>query len=77
MSKIEGLNKAAVIGAGLMGHGVAVDFVKTGYETWMYNTRDESSKLAMKRVRVALDRFVEGELMTKAEADAAYSVPSP
>ena len=44
MEKVEGINKVAIIGAGLMGFGIGVDFARAGYETWLYNTREESSR---------------------------------
>ena len=55
MEKVDGVNKVAVIGAGLMGVGIGVDFARAGYETWLYNTREETSRLSMSRARKALD----------------------
>jgi 3-hydroxybutyryl-CoA dehydrogenase len=72
MEKVTGINKVAVIGAGLMGFGVGVDFARAGYETWLYNTRAETSRESMMRCREAIDLFVEGELMTSEEANVAY-----
>jgi 3-hydroxybutyryl-CoA dehydrogenase len=72
MEKVSGINKVAVIGAGLMGFGIGVDFARAGYETWLYNTRVETSREAMIRCREALNLFVEGELMSAEEANAAY-----
>ncbi|MBI2910376.1 MAG: 3-hydroxyacyl-CoA dehydrogenase family protein [Chloroflexi bacterium] len=73
MAKVSGINKVAVIGAGLMGFGIGVDFARAGYEVWLYNTRDETSQLAMKRARGAFDRMVEGELLAVSEANAGYA----
>ena len=71
MEKIEGINKVAIIGAGLMGFGIGIDFARAGYETWLYNTREESSRQAMQNAREALDLFIEAGMMTKeAVADA-------
>jgi 3-hydroxybutyryl-CoA dehydrogenase len=72
MKKIEGINKVAIIGAGLMGYGIGVDFIRAGYPTWLYNTREESSRGSMMRARKALDLFVEAAMMTAGEADEAY-----
>jgi 3-hydroxybutyryl-CoA dehydrogenase len=77
MEKIDGINKVAIIGAGLMGFGIGVDFARAGYETWLYNTRKETSRKAMERARKALDRFVETEMMTAGEADQAYACLHP
>ncbi|MBN1685094.1 MAG: 3-hydroxyacyl-CoA dehydrogenase family protein, partial [Spirochaetales bacterium] len=72
MKSNTGIKKVAVIGAGLMGHGIGVDFALGGYDTWYYNRQERTSERAMKRARLALDRFVEAGLVTKADADRAY-----
>jgi 3-hydroxybutyryl-CoA dehydrogenase len=77
MEKIEGINKVAIIGAGLMGYGIGVDFVRAGYETWLFNTREETSRQSMERARKALDLFVEAGMMTAAEADTAFGLFHP
>jgi len=71
--KEEGIERVAVIGAGLMGFGVAVEFARFGYQVNMYNTREETSQQAMRQAREALDLMAETELITGEEADAAYS----
>jgi len=70
--KEAGIERVAVIGAGLMGFGVAVEFARFGYQVSVYNTREETSKQAMKQAREALDLMAETELITGDEADAAY-----
>jgi 3-hydroxybutyryl-CoA dehydrogenase len=77
MEKIEGVNKIAIIGAGLMGYGIGVDFIRAGYPTWLYNTREETSRLSMEKARKALNLFVEAGMMTAAEADIAYGLLHP
>jgi len=73
MTKEPGINKVAVIGAGLMGFGIGVDFARAGYEVTLWNTKAETSKQAMERARTALDRMVEAKVTTKSEANAAYA----
>jgi len=70
--KEPGIEKVAVIGAGLMGFGVGVEFARFGYDVTLYNRREETSREAMERSREALDLMAETELITAAEADAAY-----
>jgi 3-hydroxybutyryl-CoA dehydrogenase len=70
--KETGIERVAVIGAGLMGCGVAVEFARFGYEVSIYNTHEETSKQAMQQAREALDLMAETELITGEEADAAY-----
>jgi len=66
------IERVAVIGAGLMGFGVAVEFARFGYQVSIYNTREETSRQAMQQAREALDLMAETELITGEEADAAY-----
>jgi len=75
--KEAGIERVAVIGAGLMGFGVAVEFARFGYQVSIYNTREETSKRAMEQAREALDLMVETELITAEEADAAYARLNP
>jgi 3-hydroxybutyryl-CoA dehydrogenase len=75
--KEAGVERVAVIGAGLMGFGVAVEFARFGYQVNIYNTREETSKQAMQQAREALDLMAETELITGKEADAAYGRIKP
>lgn len=70
--KEPGIERVAVIGAGLMGFGVGVEFARFGHEVSLYNRREETSLEAMERSREALDLMAETELISAAEADAAY-----
>jgi 3-hydroxybutyryl-CoA dehydrogenase len=70
--KEEGIERVAVIGAGLMGFGVAVEYARFGYQVSIYNTREGTSRQAMQQAREALDLMAETELVTRDEADAAY-----
>jgi 3-hydroxybutyryl-CoA dehydrogenase len=67
------IEKVAVIGAGLMGFGVAVDFARFGYHVSIYNTKEATSKRAMEQAGEALDLMVEAELITDDVAKAAYN----
>jgi len=69
----EGLNKIAIIGAGLMGFGIGVDFARAGYDVALWNTSPATSQQAMTRARKAFDRMVEAGFMTREEADSAYA----
>jgi len=66
------IERVAVIGAGLMGFGVGVEFARFGYQVSLYNTREKSSREAMDRAYEALDLMAETELITRDEAKAAY-----
>jgi 3-hydroxybutyryl-CoA dehydrogenase len=75
--KEEGVERVGVVGAGLMGCGVAVEFARFGYQVSMYNTREETSKRAMQQAGEALDLMAETELITRDEAVAAYARLQP
>jgi len=69
--KVESIERVAVIGAGLMGFGVATEFARFGYPVSIYNTREETSRQAMAQISEALDLMVETELITAEDAKAA------
>ncbi len=64
--------RVAVIGAGLMGLGIGIEFARFGYQVSLYNTTEASSKKAMERAGEDLDLMVETQLATSDEAKAAY-----
>jgi 3-hydroxybutyryl-CoA dehydrogenase len=66
------IKRVAVIGAGLMGLGIGVEFARFGYPVKLYNTNQASSDHARQRARQDLDLMVETELISRAEARAAY-----
>ncbi|MBW2323593.1 MAG: 3-hydroxyacyl-CoA dehydrogenase family protein [Deltaproteobacteria bacterium] len=66
------IKKVAIIGAGLMGFGVGVEFARFGYDVSFYNTSEASSKKAMERAKEALGLMAETQLITANEAEAAY-----
>jgi 3-hydroxybutyryl-CoA dehydrogenase len=66
------IKRVAVIGAGLMGFGVATEFARFGYDVTMFNTRKETSQRSMGWAKEVLDLMVETELITKRNADDAY-----
>jgi 3-hydroxybutyryl-CoA dehydrogenase len=66
------IKRIAVIGAGLMGAGVAAEFARFGYETTMYNTRKETSRRALEQAKEALDLMAETKLITARQAQGAY-----
>ena len=71
--KEEGIERVAVIGAGLMGLGIGVEFARFGYEVSLYNTTEATSKKAMEQASEDLNLMVETQLLTADEARAAYN----
>ena len=70
--KDPGIDRVAIIGAGLMGFGIGVEFARFGYEVALFNRTPETSRNAMVQAREALDLMVEADLISGDEADAAY-----
>ncbi len=66
------IEKVAIIGAGLMGFGIGVEYARFGYKVSFYNTSQASSELAMQRAKEALDLMVRTELITSDLAEATY-----
>jgi 3-hydroxybutyryl-CoA dehydrogenase len=66
--KVEDIKQVAVIGAGLMGFGIAIEYARFGYNVSIYNTSKASSDKAMDLSREALDLMVETELITDMNA---------
>ncbi len=75
--KEESVKRVAVIGAGMMGFGVATEFARFGYQVSIYNTKQETSNKAMANISEALDLMVETELITSDEAKTAYGRVRP
>ncbi len=71
MPKTE-IKRVAVIGAGLMGLGIGVEFARFGYQVSLFNTSRASSDNARQRARQDIELMVETELVSRPEASAAY-----
>jgi 3-hydroxybutyryl-CoA dehydrogenase len=71
MSTPDRLHKVAVIGSGIMGHGISQVFAAAGSEVVMIGHREASLAAAMDRIRDSLGLFREHRLLSAAEAEAA------
>ena len=69
--KVEDIEKVGVVGAGLMGHGIAFAFALGGYPTIMSDLSEEALRNAMTNVKATAKLFVEEGLITNDEADDA------
>jgi 3-hydroxybutyryl-CoA dehydrogenase len=65
------LDMVAVIGNGLIGHGVAQVFAAAGKQVRLVGRSEASLDRAQARIRESLARFVAHGLATAADADAA------
>jgi len=63
--------RVAVIGAGLMGSGIAQVAAQAGYDVVLHDTSSESLDRAMKTIVESQLRFVAKQSLTEADAEAA------
>ena len=68
--KEKSIENVAIIGAGLMGFGIGLEFARFGYQVSLYNTSPASSQKTMERIRADLNLMAEAQLLTSAEAKA-------
>ena len=72
---LEEIRSIAVVGAGLMGHGIAQEFAVAGYEVTLVDTDEAVLSSAVGRIRDNLRHMVELELVdSTAAADAPERV---
>ncbi len=68
---LEEIGTVGVVGAGLMGSGIALNFALAGYDTIVCDLHDELLQGARQRIATALALFVDEELIDQSQADAA------
>jgi 3-hydroxybutyryl-CoA dehydrogenase len=61
----------AVIGSGLMGHGIAQEFAVAGYDVWLNDTSDEHLARALADITRNLAMLVDAGVVTPEQAAAA------
>lgn len=71
MAVPERLRRVAVIGNGIMGHGISQVFASAGKEVVMIGHRDESLRAALARIRDSLKMFEGHGLISEADSEAA------
>ena len=64
------IKKIAVLGAGVMGHGIAQVCAQAGYEVNLRDIKDEFVQSGISKIKKFLSGSVEKQRMTQAEADA-------
>lgn len=69
--ELEDIRRVTVVGAGLMGHGIAQEFAVAGYEVSVVDTDAQVLESVVGRVRANLRRMVELGLVESASAAAA------
>lgn len=72
--KIMEKNSVTIIGAGLMGSGIAACSTLGGYQTVLIDTTIECSLTGVNNAKQNLDQLFENQLITKAQADSAKAL---
>lgn len=67
------LRRVAVLGAGTMGHGIAQTAAAAGCEVALRDVQDAALEKGLAGIRRSLDKAVEKQKATRAEADAALA----
>lgn len=67
------ISKIGVIGAGVMGSGIAQVFAQTGCPVTMVEVKQEFIDRALKNIRSSLDRMVKKGILSLEQAEAALS----
>jgi enoyl-CoA hydratase/3-hydroxyacyl-CoA dehydrogenase len=70
---IANLKKAAVIGSGAMGHGIAQLLAMAGYEVAMVDISDELLQKGKEKIKWSLDKFVEKKRIRAEDAAATLA----
>ena len=66
------IKKVGVVGCGLMGHGIAQVSAQAGYDVVVRESEQGALDKGLGRIRKSLDKLVEKEKLSKADADAAW-----
>jgi len=69
--KLSQIKKISVIGAGIMGHGIAQTFALGGYEVILNDISEELLEKAIQRIRSNLNTFIEFGITTPDSAKEA------
>ena len=63
--KLEEIHNISVLGAGIMGHGIAQSFLMGGYPVWLYDIRESILETAKKHIEKNLGLFCQAGFIGK------------
>lgn len=66
---VDDIQQVAVIGAGLMGHGIAQEFAFAGYQVHLHDVNQVQINAGIERIRENLQLFVENDLAKPEQVD--------
>jgi 3-hydroxybutyryl-CoA dehydrogenase len=67
--KLEDIRKIGVVGAGTMGHGIAISYALWGYPVIMSDLNDEILEKSWAEVRSSLEAFVKEEVIPRTQME--------
>lgn len=67
------IKKIGVVGAGQMGHGIALVAAKAGFDVILRDIKDEYVKKGLSKIERFIDKSIEKEKMTRGEKKAVLS----
>jgi enoyl-CoA hydratase/3-hydroxyacyl-CoA dehydrogenase len=66
--KVDEVRTVAVLGAGVMGHGIAEVAALAGFSVNLYDIKDDFVKSGIEKIKWSLSKFVEKKVMTQEKA---------
>ena len=74
--KLEGVNKIAIVGTGMIGASLATLFAGNGYKVIMYAVNDKEAESGLTRFRTNYNDLITAGLVTRKQADACEKLLS-
>lgn len=74
---ISGINKITVLGSGIMGHGIAQVSAMAGYSVALRDIEQSFLDKAMEKIRWSLNKMVEKQKLSQADADRIFARITP
>lgn len=71
------INKITVLGSGVMGHGIAQISAMAGFNVTLRDIEQSFLDKAMEKIRWSLDKLVEKQRLTRADADTIWARIKP
>jgi enoyl-CoA hydratase/3-hydroxyacyl-CoA dehydrogenase len=71
------INRIAVLGSGIMGHGIAQVSAMAGYSVVLRDIEQSFLDKAMEKIKWSLNKLVEKEKLTQADADRIFARITP
>jgi 3-hydroxybutyryl-CoA dehydrogenase len=71
--KVEEINHVALLGAGMVGHGLALHFAKAGYQVSLYSRTQQTLDKAVENIRADLPALLQGQASVEDEINKIIS----